>query len=117
MHKGRFGVVAAMLAYASCQTVNVNTDTVDTRACQGQFADFPFCDTSKSITERVNDLISRLEDSEIVPQLTARHNGGGNPGPYSNVSRIGLPDYDWGLNCIHGVQSSESYSLSFSLVQ
>ena len=23
-----------------------------------------------------------------------------------NVSRIGLPEYDWGVNCLHGVQTS-----------
>jgi hypothetical protein len=55
----------------------------------------------------VDDLISRLKDEEITPQLTARTGGGGGPsGPYSNITRLGLAAWDWGLNCIHGVQTS-----------
>ena len=25
--------------------------------------------------------------------------------PDANISRLGIPNYDWGLNCVHGVQS------------
>ena len=47
------------------------------------------------MSDRVANLISALKDEEIPSQLTARHHGGGNPGPNSNVTRIGLPNYDW----------------------
>ena len=80
--------------------------TVSTRACLPPHDTYPFCNTSLSIEERVDDLISRLNDDEIPPLLTAREGGGGSPGPPGNISRLGLPEYDWGLNCIHGVQST-----------
>jgi hypothetical protein len=67
---------------------------------------FPFCNTSLSISDRVDNLISLLKDDEIPALLTAREGGGGSPGPPGNVSRIGLPEYDWGVNCIHGVQTT-----------
>jgi hypothetical protein len=41
----------------------------------------------------VASLIAELHDDEVPSQLTARHRGGGSPGPESNVSRIGLPTY------------------------
>ncbi|EDQ89770.1 uncharacterized protein MONBRDRAFT_36817 [Monosiga brevicollis MX1] len=54
----------------------------------------------------MQSLISLIHDDEKPPLLTAREGGGGSPGPPGNVSRIGLPEYDWGMNAIHGVQSS-----------
>ena len=81
--------------------------TTTTRAClPGQTDHFPFCNVSLSIEQRVENLISLLKDDEIPPLLTAREGGGGSPGPPGNVSRIGLPEYDWGVNCIHGVQTT-----------
>lgn len=97
---------AAVAAVAAAQTVPANTNTVDTRACQAPFSALPFCNTTLSLEERVADLVGRLQGPEIVPQLTARHNGGGSPGPGANVSRLGLPEWDFGLNALHGVQSS-----------
>jgi hypothetical protein len=58
------------------------------------------------IDDRVDDLISRLSDTDIPHWLTAREGGGGSPGPGPNVSAIGVPEYDWGVNCIHGVQTT-----------
>ena len=82
-------------------------NTVATRAClPGKTDSFPFCNVSLSIEERVENLISLLNDDEIPPLLTAREGGGGSPGPPGNISRIGLPEYDWGVNCIHGVQTT-----------
>ena len=81
--------------------------TKATRACLPGVTDhYPFCNTSLSITERVNNLISLLKPEEMPTLLTAREGGGGSPGPPGNITRIGLPEYDWGVNCIHGVQTT-----------
>ena len=47
----------------------------------------------------VDDLIQRLTLEEKPSLLIARNS------PRGNVSRFGVPEYDWGGNCIHGVQS------------
>lgn len=74
--------------------------TVTFRACSTTPVDkFPFCNVSLSTEERVQDLISRLSLDDKAPLLTARES------PKGGVPAIGLPEYDWGANCIHGVQS------------
>ena len=62
-------------------------------------AGFAFCDASLGTQARVDDLIARLAWAEKAPLLTARES------PAGAVPRLGLPEYDWGTNCIHGVQS------------
>lgn len=89
-------VAAAALVLSGAQTIPATTDTFDTRACQPPFNQLPFCDTTLSLDARVSDLANRLQGAEITPQLTARHRGGGSPGPGANVSRLGLPDWDFG---------------------
>eukprot|EP00047_Mylnosiga_fluctuans_P006447 m.246915 g.246915 ORF g.246915 m.246915 type:complete len:772 (-) comp15227_c0_seq1:9-2324(-) len=70
------------------------------RACSTpDTSQYPFCDPSLPLTTRINDLISRLTLEEKPYLLTARES------PKGNISRLGIPEYDWGLNCIHGVQS------------
>eukprot|EP01060_Flectonema_neradi_P018021 TRINITY_DN2483_c1_g2_i2.p1 TRINITY_DN2483_c1_g2~~TRINITY_DN2483_c1_g2_i2.p1 ORF type:complete len:776 (+),score=198.43 TRINITY_DN2483_c1_g2_i2:44-2371(+) len=104
--------VAVLLGVAGtsfAKTVPVTTSTVDERACRPGYDHFGFCDTTKSKKERLSDLIASLQDDEIPALLTAREGGGGSPGPPGNISRLGMPAYDWGLNCIHGVQSSCVY--------
>lgn len=93
---------------AAAQTTRINNLTLATRACTGDFAALPFCDVSLPRDARLNDLIERLWATPewIPPQLTARHNGGTSPGPLDNVSALGVPEFDFGLNCAHGVQSS-----------
>lgn len=59
----------------------------------------PFCNTSLSFEERVNNLISLLLPEEKPFLMEARQS------PDSNISRLEIQNYDWGLNCIHGVQS------------
>jgi beta-D-xylosidase 4 len=83
---------ALFIVVCTCQSIPRACSTPET-------SNFPFCNTSLSIDERVWDLISRIEDNEKPPLLTARMSPGG------NISRLGLPEYDWGANCIHGVQS------------
>lgn len=70
------------------------------RACSTPDTDkFPFCDPKLPLDARIKNLISLLKLEEKPPLLTARMS------PAGNVSRIGLPEYDWGVNCIHGVQT------------
>lgn len=69
------------------------------RACVAPHDAYPFCNTSLSVDKRVDDIISRLTLDEKPTLLIARES------PKGNVSRLGIPEYDWGANCIHGVQS------------
>ncbi|KAJ1454892.1 family 3 glycoside hydrolase, partial [Pelagophyceae sp. CCMP2097] len=69
------------------------------RACVSPHADYAFCDASKPVDDRVADLISRLTIAEKALMLTARAS------PQGGVPRLGVPEYDWGANCIHGAQS------------
>jgi hypothetical protein len=93
------------------------------RACSTpDTSQFPFCNPKLTLNARVDDLVSRLQSDEKPPLLTARMS------PLGNVSRLGmclfhngcrygccpcfistcdagLPEYDWGANCVHGVQS------------
>ena len=99
-------LLAAAPPRAVAKTVPATTTTLDTRACQAPHDTLGFCNVSAPLAARAAALTALLRDDEILPQLTARHGGGGSPGPASNVSRLGLPEFDWGLNAIHGVQSS-----------
>ena len=77
------------------------TFTADTRACQPPHDKYPFCDTSLPLSDRVGDLISRIPDDAKPHLLTAR---GWPQGNVRNLSQeVGVPAFDWGLNCIHGV--------------
>lgn len=65
---------------------------------------YPFCDVSLPIDDRVNDLISRIDDSVKPHLLTAR-------GYLKNQGRqalpeLGVPSYYWGSNCIHSSMSA-----------
>ena len=69
------------------------------KACLPPHDTYPFCNSSLSVEARVDDLIGRLSLDEKPYLLVARES------PKGNVSRLGVPEYDWGGNCIHGVQS------------
>uniref|UniRef100_A0A0G4IEP3 Fibronectin type III-like domain-containing protein n=1 Tax=Chromera velia CCMP2878 TaxID=1169474 RepID=A0A0G4IEP3_9ALVE len=70
------------------------------RACSSEKSrGLPFCDVSLPLEIRVDDLIGRLSLSEKALMLTARES------PKGDVPRLDVPEYDWGLNCVHGVQS------------
>jgi hypothetical protein len=77
---------------------------MDTRACQPPHDHYPFCDHTLRLEDRVGDLISRIPDDAKPHLLTAR---GWPQGNVRNLtSELGVPAFDWGLNCIHGVQST-----------
>ena len=96
MKKGRiFVLVLALQALLIFANAKINIP----RACTGEHANYKFCDSNLSMDERVKDLISRLNDTEKPYLLTARES------PKGSIPRLGIPEYDWGGNCIHGVQS------------
>ena len=94
----------ALIAVSGGQTVQSTTEAYDTRACQPGMDHFKFCDTSLPREQRLDDLLSQITPDEMIPFLTARI--GQDSMRYNNITRLGVPHYDWGLNCIHGVQSS-----------
>lgn len=57
-------------AWVAAKTVPASSKTMDTRACLPPHDSYPFCDTSRSIDERVTNLISLIEESEIPPLLS-----------------------------------------------
>ncbi len=56
--------------------------------------EFPFLDPGLTTDERVNDLVSRLTLKEKVSQMM-------NAAP--SVERLGIPEYNWWNECLHGV--------------
>lgn len=58
----------------------------------------PYLDTRLSLDERVNDLVSRMTLEEKVSQMTHTSRG---------IPRLGIPDYNWWNECLHGVGRSE----------
>lgn len=68
-------------------------------ACSDNYKSFSFCDTTLPVDDRVNKLISMLTVDEKAMLLTARES------PFNAIPRLGIPEFDWGTNCIHSVQS------------
>ncbi|KAJ7564948.1 hypothetical protein O6H91_02G040800 [Diphasiastrum complanatum] len=62
-----------------------------------RFQDFPFCNTSLVIRERVDDLVRRLTVSEKIELLVNEAAG---------VPRLGVPAYQWWQEALHGVADS-----------
>ena len=84
-------ILVRFVLFGNCDTIPV--------ACSANYDNFPFCDTTLSNDVRINDLISRLNINEKALLLTARQS------PLNYIPRLGIPEYDWGTNCIHSVQS------------
>lgn len=55
---------------------------------------YPFCQQTLSIDQRVKDLLSRLTVDEKIPQL-------GNDAPA--IPRLGIPAFQWWSEALHGV--------------
>ena len=90
-------LLALILIIGSLITFS-NGDTVPV-ACSQNFNSYKFCDTKLSIDDRVNNLISMLTLEEKAKLLTARES------PLNSIPRLGIPEYDWGANCIHSAQA------------
>ncbi|KAG2700953.1 hypothetical protein I3760_06G020500 [Carya illinoinensis] len=58
---------------------------------------YTFCKTSLPITERVQDLVSRLTLNEKISQLV-------NSAP--PIPRLGIPGYEWWSEALHGVANA-----------
>ncbi|HCX28789.1 MAG TPA: glucan 1,4-alpha-glucosidase, partial [Blastocatellia bacterium] len=54
----------------------------------------PYLDTSLSLDQRVDDLVSRMTLEEKVSQMM-------NAAPA--IPRLGIPEYDWWNEALHGV--------------
>ncbi|MGN6531802.1 MAG: hypothetical protein ACTHK0_08630 [Ginsengibacter sp.] len=65
---------------------------------------YPFQNPSLAISERVNDLVSRLTLEEKVNQML-------NSTPA--ISRLGIPAYDWWNECLHGVARTRYPTTSY----
>ena len=94
----RHVIVFLLMIIASTSTLVYGTINIP-RACTGEHSKYKFCDSKLSMDERVKNLISMLNDTEKPYLLTARES------PKGSIPRLGIPEYDWGGNCIHGVQS------------
>ncbi|KAJ0396860.1 hypothetical protein ATCC90586_008223 [Pythium insidiosum] len=90
-----FGALTALLPLSGAERLEEIP-----RACTAPFEHLAFCNSSLSLDERVGDLLGRLTLPVKALLLTARAS------PAGNVSAIGLPEYNWGANCVHGVQST-----------
>ena len=66
--------------------------------------DYPFQNPSLSISDRVNDLVSRLTLEEKVNQML-------NSTPA--IPRLGIPAYDWWNECLHGVARTKYHTTSY----
>lgn len=77
-------------------------------------ADFPFRNVSLPIETRVEDLVSRLEMSELLVQMS-RGGGGGDGSPVPAIPRLGIGTYSWGTECIHGDMAGNSTSFPLSI--
>ena len=65
----------------------------------------PFCNASLPIPDRVKDLLGRLTLQE-KQDLTVITGGGSDLQPGDGgVPRLGIPNYNWGLENLHGIQS------------
>lgn len=65
---------------------------------------YPFQNPSLSVSERVNDLVSRLTLEEKVYQMM-------NSTPA--ITRLGIPPYDWWNECLHGVARTKYHTTSY----
>lgn len=60
-------------------------------------SDYLFCDSTKNAEERASDLVSRLTQSELIDQTSSIAPA---------ISRLGIKDYNWRSNCVHGWSAS-----------
>lgn len=61
---------------------------------------FAFCDSSLDLKTRVNDLVKRLTLEEKIGNLVNNS---------SSVDRLGIPEYKWWSEALHGVAGPTTY--------
>ncbi|KAE8653893.1 putative beta-D-xylosidase 7 [Hibiscus syriacus] len=66
-----------------------------------QTKSYPFCNTSFSINQRVQDIISRLTLDEKISQLVI---------DAPAIPRLGIPYYEWWSEALHGVVYFSNYN-------
>lgn len=69
---------------------------------------YPFCNTTLPISQRVEDIISRLTLDEKISQLV-------NTAP--PIPRLGIPAYQWWSEALHGiafVSTNSTYGIQFN---
>ena len=93
------GATSSSSSWSTDDNLLSTSSNLPPRACVPPHDKYPFCNMSLSLSDRVDDLIDRLTLEEKPFLLTARES------PRGNISRLGIPEYDWGANCMHGVQS------------
>ena len=98
------GLAGAVLLATSTTVVNGESGTWNNvevvepsipRACVPPHDTYPFCDPKLNVSDRVANLVGLLTNEEKATLIVARES------PKGNVSRLGIPEYDWGGNCIH----------------
>lgn len=94
----------AFLCVLALVAVQAAVDGKPEYACQSLF--FPFCDTSKAVGERVDDLISRLDLQEKTHQLS---------NTAASIPRLGIPSYQWWQEALHGVAESPGVTFNGSI--
>ncbi|OMP01678.1 hypothetical protein COLO4_11676 [Corchorus olitorius] len=62
-----------------------------------QLNSYPFCNTSLSITDRAQSLISLLTLQEKIQQLSNNASG---------IPRLGIPPYEWWSESLHGIATN-----------
>lgn len=87
-------ILTQIISVAVSQTY----DTVPV-ACYGFNSHYQFCNRSLPFSDRINNLISLLTLDEKAILLAARQS------PSNSIPRLGIPEYDFGTNCIHSVLS------------
>ncbi|OHB57477.1 MAG: glucan 1,4-alpha-glucosidase [Planctomycetes bacterium RBG_13_44_8b] len=67
---------------------------INTCIAEQETKDFPFLNPELSIEQRVDDLVGRMTLDEKIGQMV-------NEAPA--IERLGIPEYDWWNECLHGV--------------
>jgi beta-glucosidase-like glycosyl hydrolase len=75
----------------------------DLQPCVAPNNNFPFCNTSLTIDERVADLVSRIKVADYPDQFL---NGA------SSIDYLGIPAYQWWDEATHGVGYSPGVNFS-----
>ncbi|KAK8623551.1 hypothetical protein V6N13_118434 [Hibiscus sabdariffa] len=92
------------LIYSSSLLLILADSTRPPFACDSshpQTKSYPFCNTTLSINQRVQDIISRLTLDEKISQLVI---------DAPAVPRLGIPDYEWWSEALHGIAYFSDYN-------